>query len=187
MAKDLKDMTLEELWELFPIELVAHRAEWRQWASEEMALLSELLARYPVTISHIGSTSIPGIRSKPIVDILVEAGPGFDIAELRGPMEDAGYILMSATPRRLSFNKGYTPAGYAERVFHIHVHPAGDDDEIRFRDYLLRHPSVAREYEALKLRLLALHPKDRDAYTAAKTPFVTRITRLSRQQCEKTL
>ena len=58
---------------------------------------------------------------------------------------------MSSSERRMSFNKGYTPEGYAERVFHIHVHAVGDNDEILFRDYLRDHPAVAREYEALNV------------------------------------
>lgn len=95
-------------------------------------------------------------------------------------MEAAGYICMSVSDTRMSFNKGYTPDGYAEKVFHIHIHPLGDNDELFFRDYLLTHPETAREYEALKLSLLPRYRNNRDGYTDAKSEFVGRITALAR-------
>lgn len=84
---------------------------------------------------------------------------------------------MCVSGTRMSLNKGYTPAGYAERVFHIHIHPAGDNAEIAFRDYLNSHPAVAREYESLKLRLLEEFGNNRDGYTGAKSEFVNRVIR----------
>ena len=79
---------------------------------------------------------------------------------------------MSESDSRISFNKGYTPAGYADKVFHIHFHRIGDNDEILFRDFLIAHPEVAEEYEKLKLSLLPKYKNDRDGYTEAKTKFV---------------
>ncbi len=171
-------MTLEELWELFPIVLVPHNPEWSAMAKDEIAGLYNLLADYSPVITHIGSTAIPGIFAKPIIDILVEV----DMAKrthIRHIMETAGYICMSDTTSRMSFNKGYTPNGYADKVFHIHFHPVGDNSEIIFRDYLRTHPSLAAEYEALKQSLLKIHGRNRDAYTAAKTDFVNRILTLA--------
>ena len=176
-SKNLKDMTLEELWELFPIVLSAHNPHWTEWAEEEMAMLSDLLSGFDKRISHIGSTAIPGIMAKPIVDILIEIAPATDKDAVRRVMESAGYICMSASDERMSFNKGYTPEGYAERVFHIHFHHIGDNEEIRFRDYLIAHPDIAKEYESLKLGLLPKFRHNRDAYTEAKTDFVRRVVR----------
>ena len=82
---------------------------------------------------------------------------------------------MSESVQRMSFNKGYTPAGYADKVFHIHIHAIGDNDEIRFRDCLRRNPAVAREYETLKLSLLPKYRNNRDGYTEAKTDFINRV------------
>ena len=179
-GKSLKDMTLEELWELFPIALTPHNHHWIDWAEEEMATLSNLLSGFYKKISHIGSTAIPGIMAKPIVDILVEIPAETDKEAVKKKMEADGYICMSASGERMSFNKGYTPEGYAERVFHIHFHPTGDNDEIHFRDYLIDHPDVAKEYERLKLSLLPRFKHNRDAYTEAKTDFVRRISALSK-------
>lgn len=178
--KELKEMTLEELWQLFPIVLVPHNALWRGWAEEEMNHLKEILAEYDPILNHIGSTSIPDIQAKPIIDILVEMSPDFDHDKLRDVMESSGYICMSNSDSRMSFNKGYTPEGYAERVFHIHIHPIGDNDEVFFRDYLRAHPDVTKEYEKLKLSLLPRFKHNRDGYTDAKTEFILRILSLSK-------
>ncbi len=147
MSRTLKDMTLEELWQLFPIMLTPQHPQWKDWAREEIEHLSALLSAYCPVITHIGSTAIPGIQAKPIIDILVEINPDTDWSRIKERMETAGCICMSCSDSRMSFNKGYTPAGFADKVFHIHFHRAGDNDEIRFRDYLIAHPEVAKEYE----------------------------------------
>ena len=84
---------------------------------------------------------------------------------------------MSASGSRMSFNKGYTPEGFADRVFHLHLRREGDNDEILFRDYLNAHPNIAHEYELLKIELQKRFKHDRDGYTNAKTDFITRHTR----------
>ena len=177
MDKPLNDMTLEELWELFPIVLVDYNPEWKHWAAEEIAFFETLFPA--AAINHIGSTAIPGIKAKPIIDILIETDA--DFADVKRIMEAEGYICMSESDRRLSFNKGYTPAGYADKVFHIHVHRPGDHNEIIFRDYLLSHPDSARDYERLKQSLLPRFRNLRDPYTAAKTDFINSILSKTRQ------
>ena len=181
-AKGLKDMSLEELWVLFPIELVAHSDLWLEWASEEMAALTEILSFCEPEISHIGSTAVSDIWSKPIVDILVEVPVGVDWQQIKTILEASGYICMSQSEARMSFNKGYTPTGFAEKVFHIHMRNVGDNDEIYFRDYLRANPATAKEYEALKLNLLPKYRNNRDGYTEAKTEFVNRVTALARKR-----
>lgn len=186
-VKELKDMSLEELWELFPIELVAHQPVWLEWAAKEMAALEGLLASYNPTINHIGSTAVPDILAKPIVDILVELPEGSDWLQVKVLLENSGYICMSESESRMSFNKGYTPLGYAEKVFHIHIVRLGENDEICFRDYLMANPEVAKEYEALKLSLLPKYRNNRDGYTEAKTEFVNHVTELAKQARDNTL
>lgn len=176
-------MTLQELWELFPIVLTPHKTEWKEWANEEIEVLNKLLDRFIPIINHIGSTAISGIQAKPIVDILVEVSPDCEYTDIRDTLESSGYICMSKSRNRMSFNKGYTPEGYADKVFHIHIHRIGDNDEILFRDYLISHPDKAREYEGLKLSLSLKYKNNRDAYTEAKSDFVRTIidaTRSSR-------
>ena len=87
---------------------------------------------------------------------------------------------MSQTENRLSFNKGYTENGFGERVFHLHLRYAGDNNELYFRDYLIEHPDVAKEYEELKLKLWKKYEHNRDGYTNAKTEMVKQYTEKAR-------
>ena len=178
--KPLEDMTLQELWELFPIILSHHEDHWRQWAAEEISVLETLLDRDAERISHIGSTAVERIMAKPIVDILPEAADGTSFDAIRPRIESVGYRLMSESGSRMSFNKGYTPDGFADKVFHLHLRRAGDNDEILFRDYLNAHPNIAHEYELLKIELQKRFRHDRDGYTNAKTDFIVRHTRLAK-------
>ena len=168
-------MSLEELWKLFPIYLEEHDPSWEAWAHEEAEFLRRLLHDFNPVINHVGSTAIPLIKSKPIIDLIVELVRIADFKHVKGIMENEGYICMSESDGRMSFNRGYTPEGYAERVFHIHLRRVGDNDEILFRDYLNAHPDTAREYEALKLSLISRFRNNRDGYTSAKTDFVKSI------------
>lgn len=89
MGKPLSEMTLEELWELFPIILTEHRPEWGEWYREESSRLAKALPAGKFRLSHIGSTAIEGIYAKPIVDILLEIPE--DIA-----MDDVGKSYKTA-------------------------------------------------------------------------------------------
>lgn len=183
MSKDLSDMTLEELWELFPISLVPHDDTWRRQYEEVEQRLAELLSGYPVErISHIGSTAVDGIWAKDIVDVLVELAADADMGEAVKRLEHGGFTVMADEGERVSLNLGYTKDGFADKVYHVHLRRAGDNDELYFRDYLNAHPQAAKEYEALKLRLWKQFEHDRDAYTDAKTDFIESVTTKARQE-----
>lgn len=175
MGKKLSEMTLEELWQLFPIFLTEHKECWNEWFSEEEILLSNVLPKTE-RISHIGSTAISSIWAKPIIDILVEVPKESNLLEYKNVIVSNGYICMSQGADKISFNKGYTENGFAERVFHLHLKYAGDNNELYFRDYLNDFPEIAKEYEALKLSLWKEHEHNRDAYTNAKSEFVKKYT-----------
>lgn len=177
MTRKLEDLTLEELWQLFPITLTPHNPEWREWARNEIESLSHILTDYFPIINHIGSTAIDSIQAKPIIDILVEISPNIDWQGVRILMEKGGYICMASSENRMSFNKGYTIKGYADKVFHVHFHRIGDNHEIIFRDFLNTHSSDAKEYEKLKLSLLPKYKNDRNGYTEAKTDFIKGIVK----------
>lgn len=177
MSPTLEEMSLEELWQLFPIFLREHQAEWKGWYEEErLRLLSFLPEHQIVRLSHIGSTSVKTGWVKPIVDILLEIPKAADMAVMRDLLLQNGYLLMSESQGRMSFNKGYTPSGFAERVFHLHLRYEGDHDELYFRDYLQEYPAVAKDYEKLKLSLWKQYEHNRDAYTDAKTNFIKKYT-----------
>lgn len=181
MNKPLSDMTLEELWQLFPIFLTPHDPEWTAWYREEAGRLrTAWTGPIPWRIHHIGSTAVPGIWAKPIIDMLVEIPAASSLQELKAFFVSQGYLCHAETARRISLNKGYTEDGFAPRVFHLHLGQAGDHDELYFRDYLSDHPFVAKEYETLKRTLWKRFEFDRDGYTEAKTAFVTVHTKAAR-------
>ncbi len=175
----LRNMSLTELWRLFPVVLAPYNPEWKDWAEIEIKRLTSLLSEYSPIINHVGSTAIGGIMAKPIVDILIEISPDFDWDNVKRQLEQSGYICMSESGNRMSFNKGYTPHGYAPKVFHIHIHTIGDNDEIAFRDYLISAPKVTNEYEALKMRLLPIYKNNRDGYTDAKSGFIKTVLEMA--------
>lgn len=182
MAKKLSEMSLEELWKLFPIYLTEHQECWAQWYEEERDALKTILsATLDFRINHIGSTAIRGIWAKPIIDILIEVPDDAALQIVKEQMAAGGYICMSDSGNRISFNKGYTEEGFAERVFHIHLHLTGDNDEIYFRDYLNAHPEAAKEYESLKLALWKRYEHNRDKYTMEKTELVAKYTKLAKE------
>lgn len=177
MSRKLSEMTLEELWALFPIILEPHSDRWTGYYAEIERLLSDAFEGFDVRrISHIGSTAIDGIWAKPIVDVLVELGAGESMENVSDAIVHAGFIRMSASTERMSFNRGYTEQGFAEKVYHLHLRRAGDHDELYFRDYMNAHPDAAAEYERLKLDLRKRFEHDRDGYTAAKTDFIREYT-----------
>ena len=182
MAKALEDMSLEELWQLFPIFLEEHNRDWAAWYKEESRRIQSFLpANQLYEMHHIGSTSIEGIWAKPIIDILLEIPRSEDMGSIKRKLLEYGYLPMSESEGRMSFNKGYTLQGFAERIFHLHLRYYGDNDELYFRDYLKAHPAVAKDYERLKLILWKKYEYNRDAYTEAKTDFIRRYTQKAKK------
>ena len=173
MSKPLSEMTLEELWQLFPIFLTEHKDIWEEWYTEEANRIKSFLPVPDIKINHIGSTAIKNIWAKPIIDILVEIPDSFSMEEIKNTIVSGGYICMSEEQNRKSFNRGYTENGFAEKVFHLHLRYYGDNDELYFRDYMNDDPLIAKQYEELKLSLWKKYEHDRDGYTAAKSNFVT--------------
>ncbi len=177
MGKELSEMTLEELWALFPIFLVPHDDKWNEYYNEIESSIRRILSGYPVDrISHIGSTAIEGIQAKNIVDVMVEISEKADIEAATRAMEQRGFVRMSTSATRISVNKGYTKDGFEDKVYHIHIRHTGDNDELYFRDYMNEHPLTAKEYEALKLKLWKKYEHNRDAYTDAKGQFIRKWT-----------
>ena len=184
-TKQLSEMTSEELWQLFPIILSEHNPDWTNYYNEEKALLEKQFGSLLVRINHIGSTAVEGLIAKPTVDILLEVDRASSPAEVRQTAERCGYTVMAesiAPEYRLDLCKGYTPQGFAERVFHLHIRHPGDWDEIVFRDYLRLNPRKAEEYAELKKGLQKRFEHDRDAYTEAKGEFIRACVREARKR-----
>ena len=131
-------------------------------------------------IEHFGSTAVPGLAAKPIIDILIEIDSLVRAKEATvKPISALGYLYWPDNPKpdRMFFVKGMSPYG-ERRTHHVHIteqHGEMWQRRLPFRDYLRAHPSEARRYEALKHELALRFPTDRDAYSDAKTEFVEEI------------
>jgi GrpB-like predicted nucleotidyltransferase (UPF0157 family) len=159
---------------------------------ERLHLLSCLPGDLIKRIEHFGSTAVPGLSAKPIVDILVEVTSLEETKQRIVPILEAqGYDYFW----RPSWGND-TPPFYAwfikrdkngNRTHHIHMIESHFEhwDRLLFRDYLIGHPDLAREYGDLKMRLSDTHQNDRVAYTQAKSDFVRRVTAMAKQYYEK--
>ncbi len=183
MGKVLSEMTLEELWGLFPIFLVQHQEHWKEWYIEEESRLQSFLPLIEkLKIHHIGSTAINEIWAKPIIDIIVEIPANFSMNGIKKLLVENGYTCMAEEENRKTFNRGYTNEGFAEKVFHLHLRYSGDNNELYFRDYMNEYFALAKQYEEMKLSLWKKFEHDRDGYTNAKGQFISECTEKAKKE-----
>jgi GrpB-like predicted nucleotidyltransferase (UPF0157 family) len=168
------------------IEIVPYDRSWPARFDAEAARIEEAMAGAALRVEHVGSTSMPGLAAKPVIDIQVS------VASLEKP------DLHAAPLARLGY--GHVPLGAVDLVYpffqkpaawptthHIHLCVLGSEHERRhlaFRDYLRAHPEVAAEYVAVKRSLAAEHggatPESRERYSLSKTDFVRTILERAR-------
>jgi GrpB-like predicted nucleotidyltransferase (UPF0157 family) len=160
------------------VRLEPYTPEWQRLFKIEKASLQTLLSPYILDIQHVGSTSIPGMSAKPIIDIAI-AITDFEKASVCIPLlEGLGYEYKGefGIPRRHYFVKG------DPRTFHIHMSEINSlewQNTLLFRDYLCQHPDVAKEYAELKTQLALMYPQDRTAYMNGKATFIERVIQLA--------
>ena len=160
-----------------------------RFEQEKRHLLSCLPAELLRRIEHFGSTAVPGLSAKPIVDVLVEVQ---SLAETRRRivpiLEGQGYEYFWRPTRGDEAPPFYAwlikRDGNGRRTHHIHMVEADFPqwEGLLFRDYLIEHPEVAREYCELKVRLADRYRQDRVAYTEAKTDFIRAVMERARRQ-----
>ncbi len=164
-----------------PIHLVDYDASWPELFRAERALLLRCAGRTLAEIEHIGSTAIPGLRAKPIIDLMASVRALEDVEELLPVLAEAGYELAEVGfLKRRFFRKRINSAVGA----HLHVLAVSawhHQHERLFRDWLVSHPSTAQEYERLKSDLAKVYEHDRGAYTDGKSAFVQMIVNRARQ------
>ena len=174
------------------VEIVPYDPAWpTRFEAEKAHLLATLPAGLLRRIEHFGSTAVPGLMAKPIVDLLIEVS---DLEETRRVAPD---LLSSPTydyfwrpthgddgpPFYAWFIK--RDPGTGQRTHHLHLIDAsftGHWDRLLFRDYLREFSEVSAEYAAMKLRLSREFPGDRNAYTEAKGEFIEAVTERARQR-----
>jgi len=156
--------------------LVAYDTEWPGRFEEERKLLETVLAPWlEGGIHHVGSTAIPGVSAKPIIDMIAGVGDLADARAAFGPLAAQSY---HPAPHRPEEAHWFGKPSLAERTHHLHLTVPGSNlwrERIAFRDSLRADPSLAAEYEALKLRLAVAHPGDIGEYTRGKTAFIARV------------
>ena len=160
------------------IRIVEYDAKWPRLFSSEAAKLRCALGDVAIDLHHVGSTAVPGLRSKPIVDILVTVGDISALTSYRVPLERIGYAL-TYDPEFPDFHFFGRPRQRPRR-YHVHVCEAGSAHERRHlavRDYLAAHPEEARQYGSIKAEAAASFPGDRTAYMDAKGPWVDDLER----------
>jgi GrpB-like predicted nucleotidyltransferase (UPF0157 family) len=163
------------------LRIVPYDPRWRelflQLGTETRNVFQETAPR----IDHIGSTSVPGLDAKPVIDIQISVIAFEPLECYRLPLESLGYVFRSQNPDR---TKRYFRESPGQRRTHIHVRLLGSWSEqqaLLFRDYLRVHPVDARRYAALKYSLAERYREDRVAYVDAKAPFIWEILQKANQ------
>ena len=158
------------------IVVVNYDPAWPSKFEEERAVLEGLLARWVVAdIEHVGSTAVPGLAAKPVIDIMV---PVESLEASRGSIAAASHAGYIYWPYKADVMHWLCKPSAAHRTHHLHVVPFGSPlwfDRLRFRDALRGDPELAQRYAELKLRLAKRYRYDREAYTEGKSDFVTAV------------
>ena len=161
-----------------PVYIVAYNQNWPALFEAERAVLSKVLRPWLTgPIEHVGSTAVPGLPAKPVIDIMAGVHTLVTSREALLPLRELGYQY---SPYRPDLMHWFCKPSFAHRTHHLHLVPLGSpiwNDRLRFRDCLRSTPAVSNEYAALKYRLAELHRFDREAYTEGKGAFVARILR----------
>jgi GrpB-like predicted nucleotidyltransferase (UPF0157 family) len=162
------------------IEIVDYDPRWPELFDEEAKRLRATLdPSLIVGLEHFGSTAVPGLSAKPIIDILIAVRSLADAqASFVEGLRKLDYVWWAENPKadRMFFVKGMPPFG-SRRTHHVHVTEIHGElwQRLAFRDWLRAHPEEARSYGQLKRRLAAEHPTDREAYTDAKSAFIDSV------------
>jgi GrpB-like predicted nucleotidyltransferase (UPF0157 family) len=157
--------------------LVPHDPRWAELFEAETARIRVAMGETLVALEHFGSTSIPGIRAKPIIDMLGGVRALDDALGCRAALEAIGYehAAWAGVPGHHVFGKGRPRRTH---LLHLVEHGGASwTENLHFRDRLRASPDLAAEYDRLKARLAESFPEDRPRYTDEKAAFVQRIRR----------
>ena len=164
------------------ITIQSYNSVWPKLALAEINAIKTIASRLPfVSIEHIGSTAVPELSSKPIIDIFISIQSIKEAVNWIAPLESLGYLYWEENPDKthLRFFKGMPPFG-EERTHHVHIVESSNntmEHRVLFRNILRADTKARLEYESLKLKLARAHLIDRVAYTDNKLDFITSILR----------
>ena len=166
------------------IAVVPYQSGWKELFEQEADLLHSALGEKALRIEHIGSTSIPGMASKPIIDIMVAVVSLPEATKLIPVVEALGYEHKphDTIPGRVYFAKEHTPE-YRTHHLNLTPHESGFwKNQLAFRDYLRAHDQVAAEYADLKKRLAERYAHTRELDPDGKSEFVTKVLELAAKE-----
>lgn len=155
-----------------PIVVVPYDPAWPRLFREEAARFRAVLGDVAVRIDHIGSTAVPGLAAKAIIDVQISVAALDPVDVFRLPLERLGYVFRADNPER---TKRYFREPPGTRRTHVHVRQRGSWNEqfaLLFRDYLRTHPAAASRYADLKWALARRYGADRQSYVDAKQPCI---------------
>jgi GrpB-like predicted nucleotidyltransferase (UPF0157 family) len=165
------------------IEVVAYDQIWPHRYKIESAQIQKVLDPSFLSIEHVGSTAIPGLDSKPIIDMMASVARLSDGFDAITPLTTLGYLLIeTGMPNRLFLRKRCRDLGCS---FHLHIVEEAtwhERNERILRDYLLAHPETSQAYGELKHNLAIAHAHDGLAYTKGKTDFIQSIVDIARNE-----
>jgi GrpB-like predicted nucleotidyltransferase (UPF0157 family) len=161
--------------------LAPYSKEWPMWFEREKNLLQEALGSLALDIQHVGSTSIPGMSAKPIIDIAVGIKTIKGFSECIAPLEDSGYVVGDSASNSLQFflSKGRDD----ETTCHLHLVKYNGElwkNYLAFSGYLMKNKESAQQYALLKEKLFNKYPKDRVKYTTGKSKFIRKTVKTAR-------
>jgi GrpB-like predicted nucleotidyltransferase (UPF0157 family) len=166
-----------------PVIIVEYDPRWPAQYEAERDVIVAAVGDWIVAIEHVGSTAVPGLGGKPIIDIMPAVRRLMDAERCIQPLASVGYEYVpeynEIMPERRYFHKGPPEA----RTFHLHVVERTSEfweRHLLFRDFLRGHPEEAQEYYLLKKELAARFGRDREGYTEAKTAFIEGIVARAR-------
>jgi GrpB-like predicted nucleotidyltransferase (UPF0157 family) len=160
------------------VQVVAHDPSWQERFREEANQLYATLGQEVIAIHHIGSTSIPNIYAKPIIDILIEVQDIDRIDDYNPLMRQMGYLPKGENG--LTGRRYFIKGDEEYRTNHVHIYERGHPDierHLNFRDYLQIHPEDAYRYSMLKEELARRFPTDIDAYQSGKAELIKQLER----------
>ena len=169
------------------IEIAPYDPAWAERFTREAERLRGALGAVAVRIDHVGSTSVPGLAAKPVIDIQISVRRLEPMTPYRAPLEALGYTFLF-DPEFPDYPFFHLPAAHPH-THHIHlceVNGLHERRHLAFRDYLRAHPETVAEYEALKRRLApqfdAERFEEREAYCDAKSAFIQTVERRALQR-----
>lgn len=164
-----------------PISLYPYDSAWPGMFEAERQQLERLLMRWLAgPIEHIGSTAVPGMLAKPVIDIMAAVHSLAASSDAKFAIAEIGYVYFPYRPEQMHWFCKPSPE---RRTHHLHLVPIDStlwNDRLVFRDYLKAVPQAATEYRELKVRLAAKYRNDREAYTDGKAEFVAMVLRQAR-------